>query len=63
MSQHSLQKGHAPGRQRTVQDDVRQAVDLHDQQPPMAALGRAAPTQAADETINRALQRQGEIVG
>ena len=61
--EQSVEEGHAPGRQCPLQDDARQAVDLHDQQPPVRVLGRAAPAQSADETIERALEGQSEDVG
>ena len=62
VTQQAVEEGHIPRRQSPLEDDARQTVDLHDQQPPVRALGHAAPAQTADRTVDRALQRKGEVV-
>ena len=62
MAEESGEERHpAPG-QRLVQDGLREAVDLDDQQsPPTRHRGRAEP-EPTDAAVEDALQPEGEVV-
>src|ERR1700704_6273135 len=53
---------HAAVAQPLFEGSPREAVDLHDQQAALRGLGGAAPAQAADEPIDRPLERQDQPV-
>jgi hypothetical protein len=43
-------------RERSIEHRAREAVDLHDDQPPANSRRAAAATKAADQTVERSLQ-------
>jgi hypothetical protein len=58
-----LEEGHVPGREGACENIARETVDLHDQEPPLAGrLWYATATEPSDEAIERALDRQDQIV-
>ena len=60
--QQSLEEGHAPRRQSPLKDDARQAVNLHDQEPPVRADGGGTTAKTADETIDPTLEGEDQVV-
>jgi hypothetical protein len=49
-------------REHAIEHRAREAVDLHDDQPPPDSLRAATATKSADQTIERSLQEEKEIV-
>lgn len=60
--EHLRDVGHVSRREHAIEHRAREAVDLHDDQPPPDSLRAATATKSADQTIERSLQKEKEIV-
>jgi hypothetical protein len=60
MLEQAGEKGHAPRCEGLVEHRAREAVDLHDEEPPVRGRRGSAPPQAADQAIDGALCRESQ---
>ncbi len=62
LGEHLRDEGHVFFRERAIEHGTREAVDLHDDQPPPDSLRAAAATESADQAIEGALYEQKQVV-
>jgi hypothetical protein len=55
--EQSPEKGHATFVQAALQHGAREAIDLHDEQPPPAGGGRAAQAHTSNHSVEPALEK------